>query len=262
MAAVAGGALLAADEPAPVRVINGGGAGPFLLTADHAGRLIPRALGDLGVPAAEMDRHSAWDIGIAAVTEQLAVALDCPAVLQRYSRLVIDCNRPPHVPSAFPEISEATRVPGNVGLDEPARAARRTAIFTPYHEEIARRIAAWPGGRPVYVAMHSFTPVYLGEARPMEVAVLYNRNPRASLVLADLLRRETGFVVAENAPYRVSDVTDYGVPVHAEGNGLDYIELEIRQDLIQDGNGQAAWASLLAGLLPKVSAALRMDATR
>jgi len=102
LAAVAGGALLAADEPAPVRVINGGGAGPFLLTADHAGRLIPRALGDLGVPAAEMDRHIAWDIGIAAVTEQLAVALDCPAVLQRYSRLVIDCNRPPHVPSAFP----------------------------------------------------------------------------------------------------------------------------------------------------------------
>ncbi len=111
-------------------------------------------------------------------------------------------------------------------------------------------MAAFGHTKPVYVAMHSFTPVYLGVARPMEVAVLYNRNPRLAKILADLLRAEPGLVVAENEPYRVSDETDYGVPVHAEANGLDYVEIEIRQDLIADAAGQAKWAALLARLLP------------
>jgi predicted N-formylglutamate amidohydrolase len=104
--------------------------------------------------------------------------------------------------------------------------------------------------------MHSFTPVYLGVAREVEIAVLYNRNPRASHLLAQLLREEAGLVVGENDPYQVSDETDYGVPVHAERGGLDYIEIEIRQDLIQDEAGQAAWAARLARLLPIVEAGL------
>jgi predicted N-formylglutamate amidohydrolase len=105
-------------------------------------------------------------------------------------------------------------------------------------------------GRPVYVAMHSFTPVYLGAARLIEVAVLYNRNPRLSRIMAGLLRAEGDLAVAENEPYRVSDETDYGVPVHAEAGGLDYLEIEIRQDLIADAAGQAAWVRRLARLLP------------
>lgn len=245
MAAVS---LLAADEPAPVELLRKDGAARFLLTADHAGRAIPLGLADLGLGEAELARHIAWDIGIAGVTRRLSALLDAPAVLQRYSRLVIDCNRPVRVVSAFPEVSEATVVPGNVGLDEAAKAARRAAIFAPYHEAITRMIET--RGRVVYVAMHSFTPVYLGEARPMHVAVLYHRNPRFSQALAGLLRAEPGLVVAENEPYRVSDESDYGVPVHAERRGLDYAEIEIRQDLIQDEAGQAAWAARLARLLP------------
>ncbi|WP_234732318.1 N-formylglutamate amidohydrolase, partial [Acidocella facilis] len=176
------------------------------------------------------------------------------AILQAYSRLVIDCNRQPHWASACPEISEATPIPGNIGLDEAGRAARRVAIFDPYHGAIGRMIAARP--RTVYVAMHSFTPVYLDQARPMQVAVLYNRNPRLSKALASLLRDEGGLVVGENAPYRVSDESDYGVPVHAEGNGLDYLEIEIRQDLIADEAGQVEWAARLARLLPLALEAL------
>lgn len=241
--------LLHEGEALVYELLREEGKSPFLLTADHAGRAIPRALGDLGVPRAEMDRHIAWDIGIAGVTRRLSEALDATAILQNYSRLVIDCNRQPHVLSAFPEVSEATPIPGNEGLAETAKAARRAAIFDPYHGAIGRLVVE--RARTVYVAMHSFTPVYLAQARPMHVAVLYNRNPRLSKILADLLRAEGGLVVGENAPYRVTDETDYGVPVHAERNGLDYLEIEIRQDLIAGEAGQAEWAGLLARLLPE-----------
>ena len=241
--------MLDEDEKPVFTVVNPGGKSRFLLTADHAGQEIPLALGDLGVSAADMERHIAWDIGIAGVTKLLAAALDATAILQIYSRLVVDCNRPPSVPSAFPEISEATTIPGNLGLTQAEKRARQEAIFDPYHREIARLIAA-RRETPIYVAMHSFTPVYLDVAREMHAAVLYNRNPRLSHALAALLRREDGLVVAENDPYRVTDETDFGVPVHAERAGLDYLAVEIRQDLIRDQNGQAEWAARLARLLP------------
>jgi predicted N-formylglutamate amidohydrolase len=244
--------LLRDGEPAPVTVLNESGRSRLFLTADHAGRRIPAALGDLGVSAPDLDRHIAWDIGIEAVTRRLSAALDAVAVLQVYSRLVIDCNRQPAVPSAFPEVSEATAIPGNVRLPAAEKLARQAAIFDPYHQEIARLLAARAAVRPIYVAMHSFTPVYLGQARDIELAVLYNRNPRGGHALAAILREEAGLVVAENAPYRVSDETDYGVPVHAERSGLDYIEIEIRQDLIGHEAGQIAWAERLAVALPKV----------
>lgn len=250
--------MLDPDDPAPFRLLNETSPGPFLLTADHAGNRIPRGLGDLGVCAVERARHIAWDIGIAGVTERLAARLDATAILQSYSRLVIDCNRQPDRPDAFPEISEFTRVPGNVGLVPADRAARRAAIFDPYHQAIARLIAARRARRQptVYVAMHSFTPVFKGMVRPMEVAVLYNRRPGLSQALAALLRAEGDLVVAENQPYQVTDATDYGVPVHAEAGGLDYVEIEIRQDLIDQEAGQAAWADRLARLLPKAAEAL------
>jgi predicted N-formylglutamate amidohydrolase len=241
--------LLGDDEPEVFRVLNRDGASRFLLTADHAGRVIPRMLDNLGLGEAEISRHIGWDIGIAGVTELLADALGATAILQTYSRLVIDCNRQPHVASAFPVLSEATAIPGNQALTEADKAARRAAIFDPYHAEIAKLIES-RAETPIYVAMHSFTPVYLAAARPMQVALLYNRNPGLSHILAGLLRAEGNHVVAENEPYRVSDETDYGVPVHAEGRGLDYLEIEIRQDLIEDEAGQAEWAGILARLLP------------
>src|SRR3954452_18640728 len=104
--------LLTASDPAPVRVLREDGTSDIFLTADHAGRLIPAALGDLGVPEAERLRHIAWDIGIAGVTERLSELLDATAVFQTYSRLVIDCNRHPSWPSAMPEVSEYTAIPG------------------------------------------------------------------------------------------------------------------------------------------------------
>lgn len=248
--------LLAEDEPPPVRTENGAGRSRFLLTADHAGRRMPRQTGNLGLGDGELSRHIAWDIGIAGVTSILAARLDAVAIFQTYSRLVIDCNRRPDVASAFPEMSEATVIPGNMGLSAAEKALRRAALFDPYHREIMRHLEARRELRPIYVAMHSFTPVYLGARRLMDVAVLYNRAPRLSQALAELLRREGDLIVAENEPYRVTDETDYGVPVHAERNGLDYVEIEIRQDLIETEAGQAAWAARLARLMPRALARL------
>ena len=238
-------ALLAVDEAPAFRVENPDGGSWILFTADHAGRTIPAALANLGLREPDLSRHIAWDIGIGSVTSRLAKLLDATAIFQTYSRLVIDCNRHPDVPSAFPLISEATPIPGNQNLSQTDKLARRTAIFDPYHAEIENR-----KGSKIYVAMHSFTPVYLGVSRPMQVALLYNRNPRLSRILADLLRAEGDLTVTENDPYSVSDESDYGVPVHAERAGLDYLEIEIRQDLIADENGQTAWAQRLARLLP------------
>jgi predicted N-formylglutamate amidohydrolase len=251
--------LLAEDEPSPVRLLRETAASDLLLTADHAGRIIPRRLARLGVPESELGRHIAWDIGIAAVTEQLSVALDAMAVLQTYSRLVIDCNRDPSVPSSMPEVSETTPIPGNVGLSEADRAARIREIFTPYHARIEALLNARAAARrrTVLVAMHSFTPIFKGESRSVEVGVLFNRDARLANALLDLLRAEGDIVVGENAPYAVSDITDYSVPVHGEKRGLPHVEIEIRQDLIADEPGQAAWAARFARLLPAADAAMR-----
>jgi len=245
--------LLAADEPAPVTVHNENGLSPFLIVADHAGNSIPRALGRLGVPETECERHIAWDIGIAAVSRLVADALDATLIQQNYSRLVIDSNRPPGAETSMPEISEATPVPGNIGLSEGGKAARVREIFRPYHDriesELDRRRQA---GRPAaLIAMHSFTPVFRGVARPWHAGVLYNRDPRFAHLLMALLKREEGLVVGNNDPYDVNDATDYTIPVHGERRGLHHVAIEIRQDLIAGDQGQRTWAALLARLLPR-----------
>jgi predicted N-formylglutamate amidohydrolase len=250
--------LLGEGDPPPVRVLRPTGVSDFFLTADHAGRAIPRRLGSLGLPQRELERHIAWDIGIAGVTEQLAQALDATAVLQAYSRLVIDCNRQPDWASSIPQISELTAIPGNHSIPPAEREARRREIFLPYHQRITelldRRVAA--RRRSVLLAMHSFTPVFKGEPRNIEIGVLYNRDARLAHILLDLLRAEGDLAVGDNAPYAITDTSDYTVPMHGEGRGLPHVEIEIRQDLIGDGAGQAAWAARLTHLLPIADARL------
>jgi predicted N-formylglutamate amidohydrolase len=251
-------ALLEADEPHPVIVENEHGGSAFFLTCDHAGRAFPRRLGSLGLPESETWRHIAWDIGIGAVGRHLSRLLDATVVQQTYSRLVIDCNRDPRVPSSIPKISESTEIPSNIGLGEAERALRVDAIFRPYHDAICaaldRRVAE--GRASILIALHSFTPVFKGISRPWHIAVLFNRDPRLAHALAELLSAEGGLVVGENEPYRVTDLTDYTVPVHGERRGLPHVEIEIRQDLITEPAGQREWAERLARLLPAAYAKL------
>jgi predicted N-formylglutamate amidohydrolase len=244
--------LLAADDPVPVTVHNEGGASPFLIVADHAGNRMPRALGRLGIPDSECRRHIAWDIGIGAVCRLLADALDATLVQQNYSRLVIDSNRTPGSETSILEMSELTAVPGNVGLSEAAKAAREREIFRPYHDRIEAELdRRRQVGRPAaLIALHSFTPVFMGVARPWHCGVLYNRDPRFAHIVMALLKGERAIAVGDNEPYDVTDDSDYTIPVHGERRGLHHVAIELRQDLIADGNGQRMWASLLARLLP------------
>lgn len=245
-------ALLAPDEPAPVLVHRPSGGSPFLLACDHAGLLIPRRLGRLGITEAELHRHIGWDIGIWAVTRHLADTLDATAIGQAYSRLVIDCNRAPGWASAIPTVSESTEIPGNAGLDDAGRAERVAAIHAPYHDRLAAELQGRLGsGRPVvFVAMHSFTPVYKGVSRPWHAGVLFTGADRLSRAMLGLLRAEPGLVVGENEPYALAASSDHTVPRHAWARGLRYLELEIRQDLITTAQGQRDWADRLARLLP------------
>jgi predicted N-formylglutamate amidohydrolase len=250
--------LESADVP-PVLEENAAGRSPFLLTCDHYGRLIPRVLGDLGLPASELSRHIAWDIGIAGVATALSKQLDAHLIAQRYSRLVIDCNRPPEAPSSIPRISEATIIPGNEGLAREATLARREAIFDPYHRRIRKVIEAraHDGMPTVLVSLHSFTPVYAGIARPWHIGTLYHRDLRLPPLLLKLLRAEPDLVVGDNEPYAVSEETDYTIPVHGEARGLMNTGIEIRQDLIADPAGEAEWADRLARIFTEIETALR-----
>ncbi len=243
--------LLEPDEPPAFSQWRATGGSKFVIVADHASNRIPRRLGNLGLSAAELRRHIAWDIGCLGVAQQVAAALDAPLVAANYSRLVIDCNRPPGVASAISTESEWTPIPGNLGLSAEQVGARRAEIFDPYHACVqalldARRAAARP---TILVAQHSMTDCYKGVRRSMHAAILYNRDRRFAGFMLDMLRREPGLVIGDNEPYFVSDETDYTVPHHAEARGLPYVEIEVRQDLIQDEQGQSEWARRIVGAL-------------
>ena len=243
-------------------MLRGDSRSPFVLVLDHAGQSIPASLGDLGLSDADRGRHIAWDIGVAGTGALLSESLNAALVAQTYSRLVIDCNRTPGHPTSIAPRSDGTDVSGNRDLGDAQREARVRAIFTPYHDAIAALLDARGALPTVLVALHSFTPCLRGSAavadrptgarlRPWHVGVLYNRDQHFSLILRDLLLTEGDLVVGDNEPYALSDFDDYTVPVHGERRGLAHVEIEIRQDLIADAAGQAAWAGRLARLLPE-----------
>jgi predicted N-formylglutamate amidohydrolase len=245
--------LLAEDEPAPVMAFGRDGKSPFVIVVDHAGWRIPRRLGSLGLPESELRRHIAWDIGALAVAREVAAALDAPLVAQHYSRLVIDCNRDPKVPSSIPTVGESIEIPGNVDLSQAEREARRVAIFDPYHDHVRalldERIAA---GRPtILVAQHSMTNVFKGVRREMHAAVLYNRDRRFAGLVLESLRLDADLTIADNEPYFVSDETDFTIPRHGEARGLPHVEIEIRQDLITEAAGQVEWARRITQALQR-----------
>ena len=250
--------LLAADEPAPVTVHNENGRSPLLIVADHAGNSIPRALGRLGVPESEFGaphRLGHWHrrgfpLRRGRARRHFGAAeLFAPGHRLQPRAGVRDIN--PRDQRVYPD-------PGNVGLSESPEDARLREIFQPYHDRIKAELdRRWRAGRPAaLIAMHSFTPIFMGAARPWHAGVLYNRDARFADLLIASLRREDGLIVGDNEPYSVTDESDYTIPVHGERRGLLHVEVEIRQDLIAPHSGQRAWGALLARLLPQAYQAL------
>ena len=246
--------LLAPDEPSPVVVLRTDAASPFVITCDHAGQLIPRCLGDLGVNAVERARHIGWDIGALGVARVLAARLGAVLIAQRYSRLVIDCNRRLDDPTSIAVESDGQPIPGNVGLTDADRAARARELFGPYHAgidaELRSAVALCPRDHvphgPALIAVHSFTDVYGGRERPWHCGILWDRDPRLPLALLEALRDERGLVVGDNEPYSGRHPADFTIDHHAEHRGWPHVCIEVRQDLIAGPAGVEAWARRLA----------------
>ncbi len=239
----------AEDEAAP-QVENERGSSAMLLLGDHAGRAIPAALGDLGVSAPDLERHIAWDIGVAGLGAVLSRTLDATFVHQRYSRLVIDCNRSLSSSGSIVESSDGVAIPGNIGLTPADRRARAADVYRPYHDRIASELTARKGrrARTVLVSLHSFTPIMDGQARPWRMGVLHRNDSQFALKVLAALRQELGDEVGDNQPYAMDGI-DYTIPFHADAHGLEYVELEVRQDLIASAEGQQTIGALLARVL-------------
>ena len=248
--------LLGPDDPPPVERCHGEGKAPVLVTCDHASNAIPRALGSLGLAPDALAQHIGWDIGAAAVTRRLAAALDAPALLSGYSRLVVDCNRDPDDPSSIPEFSDGVVIPGNRQLSPEAQALRRAACFAPYHAAILARLEALiaAASAPALLSIHSFTPVMNGVARPWHVGILWDKDPRIPVPLLAALGADPAISVGDNQPYSAREPAGYTVRHHAVMRGLPHVAIELRQDLVAAPEGAAAWAARLAAALKPILA--------
>jgi predicted N-formylglutamate amidohydrolase len=235
-------------DPAPVEVVPATRRHDLLLVCEHAGRAIPARLDGLGLSERELSLHIAYDIGAEAVARRLAARLGCALVVQAFSRLVIDCNRPPLGRQSIPETSDGVAVPGNRGLSEADKRARADEIFAPFARACEAAVAA-PGLRAAF-SIHSFTPAMGGVPRPWHIGFLHRHPASRGGELAEAFRaQEPELSVADNAPYRIEDETDWFIPRCAEPRGLPHSLIEIRNDAIREAPGQDLWAARLARLL-------------
>lgn len=234
-----------------VAVENIDGTGQVMLVCEHASRALPLHAGDLGLSEEALCSHIAWDPGALGLSRLLSLRLDAVLVFQRFSRLIYDCNRPPESPAAMPESSEIYEIPGNRNLSVAERYARTAALYVPFHDRIAAILADRQAkSRPsVVVTVHSFTPVYMGEKRAVEIGILHDDDSRlADGILAEAAKG-SDFRVERNAPYGPADGVTHSLRLHALPNGLMNVMIEVRNDLIADDVGQGVMAEYLAGLI-------------
>ncbi|GKX34164.1 MAG: N-formylglutamate amidohydrolase [Rhizobiaceae bacterium MnEN-MB40S] len=243
--------LLRNDDPQPFEVVNGDSPSPVVLVCEHAGRAIPSDLRHLGLAPQIMDMHIAYDIGAGAVARLIADALDAPLVLQPYSRLVIDCNRPVEAADAIPETSDGVVVPGNRNLSQDSHKRRVEAIFEPFHRTISDLIEK--SHRTTLVAIHSFTRHFSGLQRLWDVGFAFRADRQTAEFLADQLRRrDPSLLIGMNEPYAI-DASDWSIPAHAEGRKLAHSLIEIRNDHLRDAAGHRRWADLLSGAIEELA---------
>lgn len=231
----------------------------LLILCDHADNAIPKAYGTLGLEPAELGRHIAYDIGIAGVAERVARALGAPALLTRFSRLLIDPNRGTDDPTLIMQISDGRVVPGNAMLDEAERARRIERYYGPYHSAIGEAIdAAMRRGKPpVLLSLHSFTPAWKSVPRPWHATVLWDKDPRFALPLLKELQRLEGIIADDNVPY-TGKLRGDTLHQHGTRKGLPHALVELRQDLIATEQGQTEWAAKLVTVLRRLMSDSRL----
>lgn len=243
--------ILRPSDPAPVSIVNGQSRVPLLLLCEHAGQSIPRCLNGLGVTRQVIDSHRGWDIGALAVARDVAARLGAPLVIQNYSRLVIDANRPPESAHAVPAEVDGVAIPGNVGITRAQQRQRAKEIFAPLDAVLTELMHdLQPRG---CFSIHSFTPVLGGVPRPWHAGFLSRRDTStAERLMRSIAAQHPDMVMAVNEPYRIEDETDWFIPRHAEPSGAAHALIEIRNDLIARPEGAALWAGLIADAISTV----------
>lgn len=245
--------LIGPGDSPPFFDYNPGGKAPVLLVADHASPYFPAAMNQLGLADWVLERHVTWDIGSDKLARFLADELDAPLVLAGFSRLIVDPNRKTEDASAFPEISDGIAIPGNMGLTEEEKSLRVRSFFEPYHDRISRRLGMFAGAgvTPAMIAIHTCSPVFDRIVRPWHVGIMWDRDPRISVPLIRHFEETDGICVGDNEPYSGRHPNDFTIDHHAEPAGLPHVGIEVRQDLVDTGEGAREWAKILAdGLKP------------
>jgi predicted N-formylglutamate amidohydrolase len=240
---------------APFEIIEGDRKRGLVLVADHAHRELPEEYGDLGLPAGEFDRHIAYDVGVEMVTRKLAVLLGAPAVMARFSRLLIDPNRGEDDPTLIRQLYDGTVVPGNYPITLEERERRLERFYRPYHDAraaVVASVARQSGHAPFIFSVHSFTPQMQGHVRPWHAGVLWDMDHRAPWPLIEMLAVDKSLVVGDNEPYdgALRGDTMYR---HAIVNGFAHALIEIRQDLITNEKGASEWAEQLAPIVDAIN---------
>ncbi|WP_083096269.1 N-formylglutamate amidohydrolase [Pseudophaeobacter leonis] len=243
-------------------ILNGAGRGEALILCEHASHHIPRRYGDLGLAGgltgADRQSHAAWDPGARAVSRALSAALDAPLIAARVSRLVYDCNRPPEAVSAMPAKSELIEIPGNANLSDDDREERVHTIYRPFCDAVSRLIAdrKAEGLATALITMHSFTPVYYGTHRPVEIGILHDSDSR----LADAMLAQASALphrrIERNEPYGPQDGVTHSLQLHGVKNAMPNVMIEVRNDLLRTPKEEATMADELLTLLRPALASL------
>ena len=225
----------------------------IVIISDHATNIVPAQYEQLGLPASEFERHIAYDIGAEALTRQLAAKIGCPAIMSRFSRLLIDPNRGTDDPTLVMRLSDGAIVPGNAEITPEEKQYRIDTFYQPYHDEVSQQIdnSVQSGCLPMVFSIHSFTPFWKGVPRPWHVGVLWEGDNRFARALIEQLSVDKSLNVGENEPY-VGGIEGESLDKHARARGLLAALIEIRQDLIGDETGVEEWANRLALILPKI----------
>jgi predicted N-formylglutamate amidohydrolase len=243
--------LIEPSEGPAFALYRADGASEVVLVCEHASRKVPKSLGTMGLDAAALESHIAWDIGAQRVAELMSERLDAPLVSQRFSRLAYDCNRPPEADGAYPARSEVFDVPGNAGLSAGDRALRADALYHPFHQAIDSLIDGRlaQGCRVVLVTVHSFTPVYFGKTRDGHLGILHDDDSRLADAMLDAAVALDLSQVLRNYPYGPQDGVTHTLQRHGLTRQIANVMLEIRNDLISDDAGQILWADRVSELL-------------
>ncbi|SFR46126.1 N-formylglutamate amidohydrolase [Litoreibacter janthinus] len=239
--------LLSEEEGAAYETLNADGRSPVVFVCEHASNRVPASLNGLGLTQDQLQTHVAWDPGASKLARRLSAVFNASLIEARFSRLVYDCNRPPDAPSAMPADTEVCPIPGNAAITPAARAARAHAIYEPFHREVSRIL---DGKRkafiaPVLVTIHSFTPVFHGQKRDVEIGLLHAQDNR----LADALMQamtDAPHDIRFNAPYGPEDGVLHSIEKHLLEGPLPYVMIEVRNDLLASEAGLSNMSALLA----------------